>query len=1186
MDKKNLQNILANPFTIPNWRDVLVSVFGVKRLHQNPVPIDINKKEKAEAAFELGSFNTSDDRIIGLYLVKVKPQVWLERNKVGLREMLRSVYKHDVDGALIVFEQKDKWRLSFVSEIRVFDENGKISKKATEPKRYTYLLGAGEKVKTPATRLASLSGKPFSLEDIRNAFSVEALNEEFYKVVARYFYQLVGATEGKGAKAITHSRILELPGIKPDGKEGHKIYQEFAVRLIGRTVFCWFLKVKKSDKGVALLPEHLLSSEAVATNANYYHFILEKLFFQTLNTPMYDRIKSLPKGSEQIPFLNGGLFEPQTEDYYKPNRSTGLSDNLNTLKIPDDWFKEFFEHLEQYNFTIDENSVVDIEVSVDPEMLGRIFENLLAEIDPDSGETARKATGSFYTPREIVDYMATESLVHYLHNQTKIDKKSLQPIFKMDSEVSFSKSKTEKILEALDKLKILDPACGSGAFPIGVMQKIVMALQKLDKDAVWWKTKQIQRIENAILRKQVKQKLEQTTVEYARKIGIIQNSLYGLDIQPIAAEISKLRCFLTLVVDENIDEAKPNRGVEPLPNLEFKFVTADALLKLPPETKDHGTGDLFSNTSELNELQQIRLDYLQSYGEHKEELKERFVDLQKTIFKQQLKYGAKENSRAYQISSWNPFGHEKVDWFDPLWMYGVKDFDIVIGNPPYLRLQGVKATNPNLVSYAKATYKSAQKGNWDMYVLFTERGYQLLNSSGVLAYIQPHKFFQADFGASIRKWISEEKSLLKVVHFGAEQIFNSASNYTCIFFLENKRRTKFQFIDASSRDAWKQTLYGLEGHWMRQPEGESPWNFSNPIISDILKKISVDKKTLGEITRKIFTGIQTSANKVYVLEGTNQDEKDGLFNLYSQSLNRKVLIEGSLIKPYLMGDDIKRYGPLKNSHYVIFPYHSDKSFELMSEQYIKQHFPNGWKYLEENRAELEGRENGKMLGNKFFAYVYPKNLKEFELPKLICPDISIQPNFTFDRHGDYYCTNTTYGLILNEEAKNGLTYYLAILNSKLFKFFVKQNGTVLRGGYNRYLPMYMEKFPIHEAKSKHKPFEILSNYLLFLKELPTEDKPINEYVPNSHIIQVFEEVIDALVYELYFEEDFAKAKIAFMKYAERDFKSIEGKSKKEAIKIIHAAYQTLREKDNEIRQNLKLMDTRLADLIMPIKNAK
>lgn len=324
MDKKNLQNILSIPFALPNWREVLVSVFGAKRLHQNPIPIEINRKGKAEAAFELGSFNTSDDRIIGLYLVKIKPEVWLERNKVGLREMLRSVYKHDVDGALIVFEQREKWRLSFVSEIRVFDENGKISKKVTEPKRYTYLLGTGEKVKTPTSRLALLSGKLFSLEDIRNAFSVEALNEEFYKIVARHFYQLVGATEGKGVKTVTHDRLLRLPDTPPDSPENKKVYQEFAVRLIGRTVFCWFLKVKKSDSGLSLLPEHLLSSQAVLQNNGYYHFVLERLFFQTLNTPMNERIRDLPLGCDQIPFLNGGLFEPQAEDFYRFNNTSGL----------------------------------------------------------------------------------------------------------------------------------------------------------------------------------------------------------------------------------------------------------------------------------------------------------------------------------------------------------------------------------------------------------------------------------------------------------------------------------------------------------------------------------------------------------------------------------------------------------------------------------------------------------------------------------------------------------------------------------------------------------------------------------------------------------------------------------------------------------------------------------------------
>lgn len=1096
MDKKNLQNILANPFTIPNWRDVLVSVFGVKRLHQNPIPIDINKKEKAESAFELGSFNTSDDRIIGLYLVKVKPQVWLERNKVGLREMLRSVYKHDVDGALIVFEQKDKWRLSFVSEIRVFDENGKISKKSTEPKRYTYLLGAGEKVKTPATRLASLSGKPFSLEDIRNAFSVEALNEEFYKVVARYFYQLVGATEGKGAKAITHSRFLELPGIKPDNREGHKIYQEFAVRLIGRTVFCWFLKVKKSDKGVALLPEHLLSSEAVATNNNYYHFILEKLFFQTLNTPMDERIKALPKGCEQIPFLNGGLFEPQTEDYYKPNRSTGLSDNLNTLKIPNGWFKEFFEHLEQYNFTIDENSVVDIEVSVDPEMLGRIFENLLAEIDPDSGETARKATGSFYTPREIVDYMATESLVHYLNNHTKIDKESLQPIFKMDSEVSFSKSETEKILEALDKLKILDPACGSGAFPIGVMQKIVLALQKLDKDAVWWKAKQLQRIDNAILRKQVKQKLEQTTVEYARKIGIIQNSLYGVDIQPVAAEISKLRCFLTLVVDENIDEAKPNRGVEPLPNLEFKFVTADALLKLPPETKDHGTGDLFSNASELEELQQIRLDYLQSYGEHKEELKQRFVDLQKAIFKQQLKYGAKENSRAYQISSWNPFGHEKVDWFDPLWMYGVKEFDIVIGNPPYVSAVSM-ARNTLQKQIFKAYYPEAT-GAYDNYILFLLRTLEL--SSCCYTWIIPNKFLIADYARNTKsKLISN--GLLYSVDVSSFNVFKTASVYPIIILGLNgsTSSTKFQEL--------------------------------------LLERYEDLSRNDFKLPTKLPQHDHFSDHKIRIGSGATGFEAQRIKGLLTEE-NTKASI------PFVVSGNIDRYS------------YKNKDVRYMGTKYSKAFI----------------RNNGEIAESKWAFWKSPKIViagmtKKIEAVFVNTPlalGVGVYAIFDWGKHNPQYVT--------------------ALLNSKYLSYYmtIKYKDKHLAGGYLAINKSTIEGLPFIDCRNED-VFNFLVDYIIYLNHLEIQ---INEFVPNTHIEQLFEEIIDALVYELFFEKDFKKAGIAFMKYAERDFKSIEGKSEKEAIKIIHAAYQKLREKDNEIRQNLKLMDTRLADLIMPIKNAK
>ena len=328
MDSKTLHKIFNKAFDDASWLEVLKSVFGAKLgLLVQPKPIILHNNDKADAAFELGSFTTTDDRIIGLYKIEVLPQVWLERNKVGLRELLRNVYKYDVDGAVIVFVQQDKWRLSFVSEIKVLNDEGEIVEQATEPRRYTYLLGEGEKVRTPSDRLSKLAGKTLSLQDILNAFSVEALNEEFYKIIQEYFYELVGGKIGKGKKVTDYGKgILQLPSVP---KENRQVYQEFAVRLIGRTVFCWFLKMKKSDADAPLLPESLLSSKAVKQNTGYYHNILERLFFQMLNTPMEQRVGNLPEGSEQIPFLNGGLFEPGNQDYYKPNKVNGLNEKSN-----------------------------------------------------------------------------------------------------------------------------------------------------------------------------------------------------------------------------------------------------------------------------------------------------------------------------------------------------------------------------------------------------------------------------------------------------------------------------------------------------------------------------------------------------------------------------------------------------------------------------------------------------------------------------------------------------------------------------------------------------------------------------------------------------------------------------------------------------------------------------------------
>ncbi len=1109
MEKKQLQHIFSSPFLLDNWQQVLKTVFSASRLNLQPKEIIIPKNDKADAAFELGNFNTADDRIIGIYQVNVKPDVWLERNKVGLRELLRNVYKYDVDGALVVFVQDEKWRLSFVSEIRTLNETGELVINKTEPKRYTYLLGNGEKTLTPVKRIALLTGKPFTLEDIRNAFSVEALNEEFYKIVAEYFYGLVGAVAGKGKKLVSYDRQLRLPSVADDDI---KTYQEFAVRLIGRAVFCWFLKVKKSNEGISLLPEHLLSTDAVKNNPNYYHTVLEKLFFQTLNTPMPERVKGLPEGSEQIPFLNGGLFEPQTDDYYKPNKVTGLSANINTLTIPDQWFLDFFEKLEQYNFTIDENSVVDIEVSVDPEMLGRIFENLLAEIDPESGDTARKATGSFYTPREIVDYMATESLVYYLHNKTGIAKEVLEPIFKMDKDINFNKTDNEKILEALDNLKILDPACGSGAFPMGILQKIVMALQKLDKKADWWKARQISRIENVMLRKQVKEKLDAASIEYARKIGIIQNSLYGVDIQPIAAEISKLRCFLTLVVDESIDETKPNRGVEPLPNLEFKFITADTLAKLPD---DSFFGGLYSHSEELKELQKLRLDYLQSYGEQKQQIKEQFKSLQQKIYKDEIKHKNTGDTRAYKISTWNPFNHEKVDWFDPNWMYGVDKFDIVIGNPPYVLLQNTSLSIDEQNSLRKA-YRSAQYKT-DLYHLFIETGIKLAKPQrGILCYITPNTFLKNKHNDLLREIIIKETHLIKVIRFNVP-IFKNASVDNSITITENNKKSEKEIISVIDVST---IPFSIEEKEEKQVSQSSilPKSYLFDFDTDGNEFVSILKKLphLKEIGRAYF-GIQTFDRKKYV-----SHEK-----------------ENSDYQPVVDGGNVHRYFLKKSTEYVSFLPKSIKSG-----------------------------------GNKD---VYQKE-------RILVRQIGKYPEACYCPPG-IYTLNTIYNIYTTVDDIY-LKYLLAIVNSKLIQAYWLKTSFDNKESFPKIKKEPIESLPIIKPPLKsQKNFVNLVESILFILSVK-DSEIINEYVPNNQIIQLFEEVIDSMVYELYFKDYFEEAKIEFAKYVERYFTDITKLNKLEKIEAIKKVYQTLREKNNEIRQNLKLMDTVLGDLIMPIKTAR
>lgn len=730
------------------------------------------------------------------------------------------------DAGIFIFRgENGAFRLSFITKIY----------KGTKAdfshfRRYTYFVDPS--ADGNGTFIRQIGDSAFdSLDAIRNSFSLEPVNKEFYRNIQKHFYELVG---GKVEKD-DYSGCMRLPSLPIEVATNHKTYQEFAVRLLGRVVFCWFLKHKTCSEDRPLIPAELLSSSAVEANPDYYHGILEKLFFQTLNKPMKERSKYAPEFAHLIPYLNGGLFDPHHEDFYEEG-ALGTSKSANTLNLPDDWFLKFFQTLEQYNFTIDENTSVDTDVSIDPEILGRIFENLLAEIDPDTGDSARKQSGSFYTPREIVDYMVEESLLEYLKahlglvEENKTDTSliaKLRALFIDDDQASgLDPSTQKKVVDALRTIKVLDPACGSGAFPVGILQKMLCVLRKVDPSNNLWLDAQIEQIEAMKLSRSeedrrladIEHAFKTNEADYGRKIGIIQNSVYGVDIQPIAIEISKLRFFLTLVVDEKIDDNEDNRGILPLPNLDFKFVCANTLIPAPEIAdieKDRELGleyedPFFDDFTHLTE----RYFYAGSPKE-KRDLREQLEKVVNTKVKTELDKGfrlsqglwddsfadagklSKTMRARYQKEQdrlsrnavlWgsykNIFSGNTIEFFDPKYIFpdAPVGFDVTIGNPPYVRADGSDAhmaTRKRIL--ADKRYETLWE-KWDLFVPFIERGYKLLKPNGVSTMIVSDAYCHSKYAIKSQNWFLQNARILRLDFCGDVKIFDAAVHNVITFY--------------------------------------------------------------------------------------------------------------------------------------------------------------------------------------------------------------------------------------------------------------------------------------------------------------------------------------------------------------------------------------------------------------------
>jgi type I restriction-modification system DNA methylase subunit len=735
-------------------------------------------------------------------------------------------------------------------------------------RRFTYFVSKDQTNKTFRIRVGGCTF--LSLEAVKDAFSVEKVNKEFYNHIARFFYRLTG---------YECKREMTLPSVSDDDE---KTYQEFAVRLIGRAIFCWFLKHKKSANGVSLIAESILSSEAVKRNSQYYHSTLEKLFFEVLNTPQEQRHKNILPDADKIPFLNGGLFEPHRDDFYS-------GEPLYNLVIPDGWFEQFFEILEQYNFTIDENSTVDADVSVDPEMLGRIFENLLAEVDPETGDTARKATGSYYTPRAIVDYMVDESLKQYLITKAKIDEDRIIALLSYEApEIALSESEKSSIISALDGIKIIDPACGSGAFPMGILHKMLLVLQKVDPDLKLWLKNHLGNIEPGIFKDRLLERIRNENWEYVRKLLIIQKSIYGVDIQTIAVEISKLRFFLSLIVDEQIEDLKKNRGVEPLPNLEFKFVAANSLIELPPVlNRQVGLGVV---SEEITRLKELRNRYLRSYGREKKQIEEDFLKTRGKLIEHNNDWG--KDALALQLVNWNPFSTEACDWFDPEWMFGEDSFDIVIANPPY------GADIDKILDLLRPIYADVIQNYAEIYKMFFKMGLKVLKSSGIETFITSNTFLSQPRYKDLRTFLLKYR-IVRILNLG-EGVFEECIVPVCLTFI-SKSSPMPSYLLADVREKSKFTGDLATSHFEEVPLARvHSFKDVNLFLGDSLKK---DQIYFDEALEIKDAGIQYHRSGIGLKNKGGNDLYERIYSSDPREFsNSKPVWYGRLINRYYMAE--------------------------------------------------------------------------------------------------------------------------------------------------------------------------------------------------------------------------------------------------------------------------------------------
>ena len=878
----------------------------------------------------------------------------------------------------------------------------------------------------------------------------------------------------------------------------------------------------------------LLKSYDRDSGDSYYRAVLQNLFFATLNTEIAQRGFSSQRQTthrnfslyrynsemaapdalltlfERTPFINGGLFDClDTEeatgyggyriDYFTDNPSQRRSYSIpNSLFFDDEGLITIFN---RYKFTVEENTPAEQEVALDPELLGKVFEHLLAAYNPETRENARKQTGSYYTPRAVVDYMVDEALVASLARKAQPDgagddwwQERLRYLLDYNDAFEdvaelFEDAETGRIVRAISELRVLDPAVGSGAFPMGVLHKLTLALRRLDPDNRRWQALQEQiagrraasafQTEDRVARDRTLADISDTFERYrdsdfGRKLYLIQNSIYGVDIQPVACQIAKLRFFISLAIEQTPNPNAPNYGIQPLPNLETRFVAANTLLGLGEATQVPLEGGRNQVTELNDQLRRNRERHFHA-GIRSEKLRLREEDARlRGLLKDELRRAGMSASDAGKVSTWDPYDQNaSAEWFDAGYMFDVKDgFDVAIGNPPYVQLQKEGGRLADI--YGKAGFATFTRTG-DIYQLFYERGISLLRDDGHLCFISSNQWMRVDSGKPLRQFI-ENQNPVRLVNLGAD-VFESVTVNTCIIVIN--RSANGSALQAADVRQTIQQFPPDEWTHIRPARGET-WTVMPAMDQRIKAKMEAEGTPLAEWNVKINRGIITGYNKAFIINSATKEE---LIARDSNSVG--------IIKPVLLGRNIQRY----QAHWVglwLIDTHNGygdvPAVDIDGYPVIKNHLAGFYPHL------TKRYDKGKTPYNLRNCAYY----EEFSKAKIVWGNLNEYAKFAYAPEGTFISAPTTMLTPFSH-------YMLAMLNSTLLDWYFRLIGVERDGGYFEYKPMFIERLPIPEISGpEQRPFIRLVDGILEAKE-SNPDADTSEQ----------EREIDRLVYDLY-----------------------------------------------------------------------